>query len=84
MTQLIAYHRSFFPEVPEHQVDLRSWTALHRKLCVAYRDDDTQPLQTVPVQTNNYGCGIWVLVTVAVTFRGFNATSITEGNPVDS
>ncbi|KAG6376561.1 hypothetical protein JVT61DRAFT_1537 [Boletus reticuloceps] len=50
--------------LPDVQINLQDWQA--------------RPLVTVPVQTNNYDCGIWVLATVAATLRGFHVTSLTE------
>ncbi|KAF8444153.1 hypothetical protein L210DRAFT_3611346 [Boletus edulis BED1] len=61
--RLCGIAKSTLPDVQLH-FNLQDWQA--------------RPLVMVPVQTNNYDCGIWVLATVAATLRGFHVTSLTE------
>lgn len=34
----------------------------------------------VPLQTNDYDCGIWLLASVAAILRGYDVTGLDEGN----
>ncbi|KIK79744.1 hypothetical protein PAXRUDRAFT_36366 [Paxillus rubicundulus Ve08.2h10] len=48
----------------EGDVDVCSWVA--------------RPLTIIPLQSNGYDCGIWVLAVVAATLRGFHTTGMQE------
>ncbi|KIJ59526.1 hypothetical protein HYDPIDRAFT_100554, partial [Hydnomerulius pinastri MD-312] len=47
-------------------IDVHGWTA--------------RPTTTLPLQTNSYDCGIWVMATIAAVLCGFDATGLTEAD----
>lgn len=71
-------------ELHSHPIALKTngWTACALQVYLHGNIMPVSPeallLQTRPVQSNGYDCGMWVLLTIAAVLRGYHLARITE------